>query len=104
MSYYNREKCTIDNCNRLQRNKGMINGKKIYGKVCGVHHKRSNGDTETGYHITSRIPNGKCILCGWNKSYCDRHRLVPELGYIEDNIKLLCPNCHRLVTIGLLTI
>ena len=41
-----------------------------------------------------------CELCGWNKSTLDKHRVIPELGYVEDNIRYLCPNCHRLVTFG----
>lgn len=26
----------------------------------------------------------------------EMHRLIPERGYVEDNIALLCPNCHSL--------
>lgn len=42
--------------------------------------------------LVSKMP---CSRCGWNESYCDRHRLIPELGYVKGNVVPLCPNCHR---------
>lgn len=40
-----------------------------------------------------------CFLCGWDKSYCDRHRLVRGADggkYEVSNLVALCPNCHRI--------
>jgi hypothetical protein len=47
------------------------------------------------------IPISKepCFKCGWNESYCDRHRIIKgEDGgkYILGNVISLCPNCHRI--------
>lgn len=43
----------------------------------------------------SRLP---CLRCGWNESFCDRHRIVPSLGYAPENVIPLCPSCHRIET------
>ena len=37
-----------------------------------------------------------CERCGWNKSYCDRHRLKHGAKYTKENVIILCPNCHRI--------
>jgi hypothetical protein len=50
----------------------------------------------------SKIP---CYNCGWNLSYTDRHRIKPgrEGGkYTRENIQSLCPNCHRVETLGVI--
>lgn len=48
--------------------------------------------------------NNKCSVCGWNKEHSVT-RVVPlEIDHIdgnaennsEDNLRLLCPNCHAL--------
>jgi len=101
MSIYERKKCLIDGCNSLCRNKGMINGKNIYGNKCARHH-RSGSKDPIKQHIINRMENKICENCGWDKAYCDRHRITPELGYIKENVKILCPNCHRLATVGIL--
>lgn len=98
MSIYIRKKCIIPECNLMGRNKGMIDGKRIYGNKCVIHHKKKTGNTSFYTHIVDRISNLKCDICGWDKDICDRHRLNPEIGYTKENIKILCPNCHRLVT------
>jgi hypothetical protein len=48
------------------------------------------------------LVNIKCDLCGWDKAPCDRHRIEKLKGYIKENVMILCPNCHRLATYGLL--
>jgi hypothetical protein len=80
----------------MGRNKGILNGRTYYGNVCEDHHRKVKN--EIGRHIAERIPNKKCEQCGWDKSYCDRHRIKPELGYVNGNVKILCPNCHRVAT------
>ncbi len=42
-----------------------------------------------------------CTRCGWDEASRDFHRIIPERGYTPDNTVPLCPNCHRLVTFGL---
>lgn len=44
--------------------------------------------------------------CEWDRATCDVHHIVPksEGGQnILDNGVVLCPNCHRLVHVGVLT-
>lgn len=93
-----RRKCTIEGCERLGRNKGFYKGKIRYGNTCETHHK----SIPKGF-FRYDIPNDKCMNCGWDKAKCDRHRLVPGNGYTIENVKILCPNCHRLVHAGLLS-
>ncbi len=100
MSIYIRKNCIVPECNLQGRNKGMMDGKKFYGNKCVVHHRKKGSITAFYTHIVDRIANLKCEVCGWDKDRCDRHRLNPEIGYTKDNIKILCPNCHRLVTSG----
>jgi len=101
MSWYTREKCAIEGCNNQQRNKGMVNGHRVYGRVCVVHHK---GQANVANHMRQRIPNRQCEVCGWDEAYCDRHRLVPENGYVPENVVVLCPNHHRMVETGKLVL
>ena len=51
------------------------------------------------------IPNKICMICGWDEAFCDRHRLVSRSKggrYIKSNCVSLCPNCHRLIHLGLI--
>ena len=100
---YTRRKCSIQDCDRPTRNKGFYKGKTRYGNICEIHHKR-DGNNELIKRILNPISNKKCEICGWDKAYCDRHRIISKLGYTHKNVKVLCPNCHRLATIGLLKI
>lgn len=87
--------CNIENCKRVVRNKGRDkNGERKYDVVCDKHHRQKGNSLKI-----ENCPNEKCERCGWNKAYCDRHRIKPELGYIKSNVIILCPNCHRLETI-----
>ena len=41
----------------------------------------------------------KCSNCGWDKTTCDVHHIVPRKdgGTNENtNLTILCPNCHRM--------
>lgn len=46
----------------------------------------------------------RCILCGWNKMHPITHRVPLEIDHIdgnpenniEENLRLICPNCHSL--------
>ena len=100
MSIAERRKCEHPGCNSLGRNKGKYNGKTIYDRFCEQHHRLSASSLSVRRHID----NTSCDVCGWDKAACDRHRIIPELGYKEGNVKILCPNCHRLVTLGILDV
>ena len=47
----------------------------------------------------------ECLSCGWNKTVCDIHHIIPKSkGGTDnfDNLTILCPNCHRLIHKGFL--
>lgn len=44
--------------------------------------------------------NQGCMLCGWNEATCDIHHIIPKKnGGLDtnDNLIVICPNCHRKV-------
>jgi hypothetical protein len=101
---YEPRECSFDGCNRKTRNKGSYRGKTRYDHLCEKHHRmRSDLGGENVYYWR-KTEQSKCENCGWDKATCDRHRKIPSKGYTQDNITILCPNCHRLVTFGLLTL
>lgn len=95
--------CLVENCNSLQRLKGRstLNGKKMYAQFCDFHHKTRYGIDPHGFFKLKNIANNKCERCDW-EGPCDRDRLIPEKGYIEGNVQILCPNCHRLKSLNLI--
>ena len=53
---------------------------------------------KTMIKILNRL-NLSCFNCGWNKTVCDVHHIIPRHkgGNDEhDNLTYICPNCHRL--------
>ena len=97
------DKCKIDNCDNLVNGHGKDrNGKSKYMSVCTKHHKlkynmpRYNRQREQKDVLyMSKLP---CSRCGWNKSYCDKHRIIQGKDggkYTEENTIPLCPNWHR---------
>lgn len=95
---YTRRNCRYDGCKRKGRNKGFYKGKIRYDIYCEIHHRLRYGGIATFEALFRKqhIDNSSCELCGWDKAPCDRHRIKPELGYTKENVKVLCPNCHRL--------
>lgn len=65
----------------------------------------SSSEKRRGIDSFADVDRSRCLLCGWDKAECDRHRIIPgEKGgkYEENNIISVCPNCHRLLHRGLL--
>lgn len=94
--------CVVPGCSRLGVSKGYTErGKKRWSRYCQFHEKARQGLPE-GARKQAHILNSKCEVCGWDKAPCDRHRVEPAVGYTRSNVKVLCPNCHRLETLGLL--
>ena len=91
-------KCTFDNCNNVAMSTGKNkDNSKRYDKFCSYHHKKKyNMPFGTGGKKRIMFPNKQCILCGWNGP-CDRHRVEQGGEYIQSNVLVLCPNCHRLL-------
>lgn len=96
-----RRPCIIKDCPRLGRNKGHWKGHTIYDRFCEIHHRLKLGKNPfSSFNIKKDILNNKCEECGWDKASCDRHRIDPKQGYYRENVKVLCPNCHRLAHVN----
>jgi hypothetical protein len=94
-----RPTCQEEGCGRRARNKGLYKGKRRYGRFCEQHHKGVS--TRWRFDQEEQIDNTSCSRCGWDRAPCDRHRVDPTKGYVRENVKVLCPNCHRLEHLGL---
>ena len=104
-----RPKCTKPGCNNLARKRGKKpDGTWSYKKLCSKHERKKYGIPHPSrYSEKYRIPDNGCIVCGWHVTSCDRHRIesfADRKGYTEENVRILCPNCHRLVHYGLLVV
>lgn len=86
--------CEYPGCGGLGRNKGLYKGKTRFDRFCEKHHRTRSSPS----FLIDRaaIDNSRCEKCGWNEGPCDRHRIDSKQGYKRDNVKVLCPNCHRL--------
>lgn len=53
-----------------------------------------------------RLFRDECMRCGWAEAPCDCHHILPKSdggkNTIENGI-ILCPNCHRLISINAIT-
>lgn len=88
--------CTYKDCSNLSRNVGKNHRNETrYGNLCDRHHRLQSDSLKR-----ESFDNRQCQKCGWDESFCDRHRINPEIGYVEGNVLILCPNCHRKETYG----
>lgn len=74
-------------------------GKVRFRKLCSTHWKLKQGEIHN-------IDTSECNLCKW-KGPCDKHRIVMGRDggrYKRGNVMVLCPNCHRLVHTGGITL
>ena len=94
--------CKVEGCNNV----GEINKKKRSGKlyrrpICTRHRRIKYGQHPTDKDWVRKWKvkqEQKCKKCGW-LGPCDIHRIIPRTSggrYVEENIELICPNCHRL--------
>ena len=89
----------------FERKATIKRGRKITCDECknnAPHHKKDvTKITDFSKRTISKILyrlKMPCSLCGWNKSTCDIHHIIPkkENGSDEnDNLIIVCPNCHR---------
>lgn len=59
----------------------------------------------TASKVLKRLEVG-CSCCGWDKGSCDIHHIIPKSKGgpdINDNLTVICPNCHRLAHEGKIT-
>ena len=88
-------KCNIKGCNNVvgynRKNQGLR-------KLCSSHHRKKYGISNANRQQTRKklIFNNKCSQCEW-EGPCDRHRIEQGGLYIQSNVVVLCPNCHRLL-------
>ena len=88
---YTRGICDIEGCGRRQVSKGLHRGKQRYDIYCTAHRQLE----VQGLPLSMNVD--KCSVCGW-VGPCDKHRIVAGKDggeYTEDNIIIVCPNCHR---------
>ena len=103
MDYSNR-KCEYPGCVNIgywnKINKGIL----YRGDLCQKHHnlkygmKKMKGKGNQRDRLRKKGMNKKCSLCGW-EGPCDIHRIINGKDggtYNKNNIRVLCPNCHRL--------
>lgn len=101
-----KRKCMIDGCENLGE-WNVIKGGVVYRrKLCCSHHRKLTGVTKPegrdsyAREVFKKIKCGFCEYCGW-EGPCDCHRPNPG-RYAVGNMRSTCPNCHRLITRGLM--
>lgn len=106
----NKRKCSIEGCNNVGEWNCIKRGKVYRRKLCSTHRmvlkKQTTGAGKRTYarEIFKRDNCSKCEYCGWNGP-CDVHRPIPNNeggNYVKINMRSACPNCHRLITKGLM--
>lgn len=114
----------VEHTNCIHCGKDIYNkpyGTKYCSAECQVKHEREEYITrwksceESGlsgrYGVSARIRNylfekynNKCQICGWGKENPVTHKIPLQIHHIdgdctnnkEENLQLLCPNCHSL--------
>ena len=99
-------KCKVPGCAAPAEHLGY----GFYRTLCSRHRYEQRVKTEgrvakpsirTRYKLSSL----SCKRCNWHEGPTDTHRIIPGRKggkYDLENVVPLCPNCHRLVTLGLL--
>ena len=91
--------CKAEGCRNVGEWDSIFKGKVRRRSLCSKHRKKRP-------HIDKSRPNSinVCEYCGWNGP-CDIHRPVTGATggqYEKGNMRNTCPNCHRLISMGLL--
>lgn len=107
--------CINPGCTRLAKvhyTQTRVSKRPIYHSKCDAcavfeRHGTRNPNQLKRLFMRQRWGTEACWRCGWNEAHTDVHRVVPGKDggkyHIENRI-FLCPNCHRLVTSGKITI
>lgn len=110
-----RDLCNIVGCKCQQALHYRYKGKTYYRNICLKHHRQkynmtpitgSRRQREQKKNGVYKLKATPCSKCQWDKSYCHLHRLKPGKDggkYTQENVIVLCPNCHQIEHFGLLT-
>jgi hypothetical protein len=99
-----RSSCSVPGCNNLMKyKKKHKDGTWTYNELCQRHTNLKYGMKMSSKAVRREVGVGEmsskpCSKCGWNRSYCDIHRVVAGKDggkYKVTNVITLCPNCHR---------
>lgn len=116
--------CEKPGCKNKRSLDQIKNGRRYYKKFCRKHHiaQYPGMVTKDKEHVIKWFKNHpeypafyrakvleidvkSCVVCGWNKTNCDIHRIKHGKDggkYEKNNVIVVCPNCHRLIHRGLL--
>lgn len=125
-SYNNKERCKNplpEHSYCLNCGKEITRGNKFCNNTCAIEYrykqyikewKEGKQDGRSGlYDVSSHIRhylldkyNSSCQICGWNKINSYTNKIPLQIHHIdgnclnnkEENLQLLCPNCHSLTS------
>ena len=102
LSSQKRTYCSTNCQNIYQRKEYIIKWKK--GEVTGIVGKKVFELSDKIRTYLFEINNNKCSNCGWGEINPTTNKVPLQIDHIdgdwqncsENNLKLLCPNCHSL--------
>lgn len=101
----NRTYCSQDCCTKANYDKKIQKWKSgEFSGTSGVSGKNWVGVSTTIRKYIFEKYNKKCCLCGWGETNPNTGTIPLEIDHIdgnvynnkEDNLRLICPNCHSL--------
>lgn len=100
----NKRICIIDGCNNVGEWSKEVNGIIYRRRLCSGHRniltRKNKHHKSYAREKFKELRCGACEYCGW-EGPCDIHR--PNIGrYTNDNMRSACPNCHRLISMGII--
>ena len=105
-----KKKCEVEGCTNVGEWNKIDHCKVHRRKICSRHKRLKYGlfpqQLSAVQTFKKKGKCDKCELCGW-VGPCDCHRKVfgKEGGrYKLSNLHSICPNCHRLIHRGLITL
>lgn len=96
-------KCKVLGCEAPTEHLGY----GFYRALCSHHRYEHRVGWTVKVRIKTRykLSSLPCKRCNWHEGPTDIHRIIPGSKggkYNRENVIPLCPNCHRLVTLGLI--
>ena len=101
-----KKKCCVEGCNCLGEWDKILGNRVYRRKKCSKHRRPHSYKSRNVYYREKFKKDncGDCEYCGW-EGPCDIHRPNPRASggqYTKDNCRSICPNCHRLISYGLI--